>query len=139
MQPPEMIEAGDVVLRRWTPEMAGPAAAAIRESLPELAAFMPWATDAYDAGESRDFISRSAEKWDNGTEFNYAIFVKDSDDLAGSIGLMTRMGAGTLEIGYWMRTSQTGRGYMTAAVEALSRVALTLPGVERLAIRQGAR
>ena len=33
-----------------------------------------------------------------------------------------------------MRTAYTGRGYMTAAVEALARVALTLPGIERVAI-----
>jgi RimJ/RimL family protein N-acetyltransferase len=34
-----------------------------------------------------------------------------------------------------MRTAYTGRGYMTAAVEALSRVAHALPGIERVAIR----
>ena len=34
-----------------------------------------------------------------------------------------------------MRTAYTGRGYMTAAVDALTRVALVLPGVERVAIR----
>jgi ribosomal-protein-serine acetyltransferase len=40
-----------------------------------------------------------------------------------------------LEIGYWLRTAYTGRGFMTTAVRALSRVALALPGIDRVAIR----
>jgi RimJ/RimL family protein N-acetyltransferase len=34
-----------------------------------------------------------------------------------------------------MRTPYAGRGYMTAAVDVLARVALTLPGIDRVAIR----
>ncbi|MGK5741521.1 GNAT family N-acetyltransferase [Micromonospora sp. URMC 103] len=59
-------------------------------------------------------------------------------DLSGSCGLMTRMGAGTLEIGYWIHSGQTRRGYATGAVRALTSVALTLPGVDRVAIRHDA-
>jgi RimJ/RimL family protein N-acetyltransferase len=134
MEPPEMINAGELVLKRWEPAWANEATAAIRESLPELKTFLPWATDAYDVEASRTFIETSVTNWGEGTTFNYAIFTAVGD-LAGGIGLMTRMGPGVLEIGYWMRTPYTGRGYMTAAVDALTRVALVLPGVERVAIR----
>src|SRR6185312_7575810 len=72
-----------------------------------------------------------------GEEFNYAIFTA-AGDLIGSIGLMTRMGPGVMEIGYWLRTPFTGRGYMTAAVEGLTGVALGLPGIERVAIEYDA-
>ncbi|SNR41138.1 GNAT family N-acetyltransferase [Actinoplanes regularis] len=137
MEPPEMINAGDIVLKRWEPEWADEAAAAVSESLPELKRFLPWATDGYDTAESRSFIQSSVENWAAGTEFNYAIFTAVGD-LIGSIGLMTRMGPGTLEIGYWMRTPWAGRGHMTAAVRTLTRVAHTLPGVERVAIRYDA-
>jgi ribosomal-protein-serine acetyltransferase len=134
MEPPEMINAGAIVLKRWELAWADEAAAAIRESLPELRPFLPWATATYDAEASRTFITTSVADWDKGTTFNYGIFTT-TGDLAGGIGLMSRMGAGVLEIGYWMRTPYAGRGYMTAAVEALTRVALTLPGIERVAIR----
>ncbi|XVV16388.1 GNAT family N-acetyltransferase [Actinoplanes sp. CA-131856] len=133
MLPPETIEAGDLVLRRWVPEFADEATAAVRESLTELAPFMPWASGAYDLDASRDFIKRSAEKWDTATEFNYAIFTA-AGELAGSIGLMTRRGPGQLEVGYWMRTRFAGRGHMTTAVRAVSEVGLGLPGVERVVI-----
>jgi len=134
MEPPQMINAGELVLRRWEAAWADEAAAAVRESLPELAPFLPWATAAHDVEASRVFIEKSGELWDQGTTFNYGIFTAVGD-LVGAIGLMTRMGPGVLEIGYWMRTAYTGRGYMTAAVEALTRVAFTLPGIERVAIR----
>jgi ribosomal-protein-serine acetyltransferase len=134
MEPPEMINAGDVVLKRWEPAWAEEGAIAVRESLPQLAPFLPWATDAYDVEASRAFIEKSVAEWAEGTAFNYGIFTT-AGDLVGGIGLMTRMGPGVLEVGYWMRTAYTGRGYMTAAVEAVTRVGLTLPGIERVAIR----
>jgi ribosomal-protein-serine acetyltransferase len=74
------------------------------------------------------------KKWDEGTEYGYAIFTA-TGDLIGSIGLMSRMGPGTLEIGYWLRTPLAGRGHMTAAVTALTEVAFALPGIDRVVIR----
>ena len=137
MEPTETVNADDLVLKRWNPRWADEAAAAVRESLAELKPFLPWAQDDYDAAASRAFIERSVRDWADGTEFNYAIFTT-TGDLIGSIGLMTRMGPGTLEIGYWIRTVYAGRGYMTAAVNALAAVAFTLPGVDRVTIRHDA-
>lgn len=129
-----MINAGELVLKRWEPEWAGEAAAAIRESLPELSPFLAWAYEGYGVPDARTYIEMSVKGWTEGTEFNYAIFTSVGE-LIGSIGLMTRLGPGVLEIGYWMRTPWTGRGYMTAAVSTLTRVALTLDGVQRVAVR----
>lgn len=138
MNPPEMINAGELVLKRWEPEWAEASTAAILESLPELKPFLPWAKDGYTVEDSREFIARSSKEWDEGTLFNYAIFSaagETNGELLGAIGLMTRKGPGVLEIGYWLRTSFAGRGYMTKAVRALTRVALTLAGIERVAIQ----
>jgi ribosomal-protein-serine acetyltransferase len=134
MEPPEMINAGELVLKRWELAWADEATRAVRESLPELQPFMPWAHDDYDIDAARSFIDMSASQWAEGTAFNYAIFTA-LGELVGSCGLMTRMGPGTVEIGYWIRSAHTGRGYATGAVAALTRVALTLPGVERVAIK----
>jgi ribosomal-protein-serine acetyltransferase len=133
MMPPETVDVDELVLRRWEPRWADPAAAAVRESLPELEPFLPWARDDYDVATMRDFIDRSVDTWTKGTEFNYAIFTAGT--FIGAIGLMTRIGPGALEIGYWMRTSYAGRGHMTAAVRALADVALAQPGIDRVVIR----
>lgn len=159
MEPPATIIAGSLVLKRWDPAWADDAVKAVRDSLPELKPFMPWATDGYDVEASREFIAQSAGKWADGTDFNYAVFIvadpaaadpaaagstpagsthagsTGAGELIGSIGLMTRMGPGTMEIGYWIHSAHAGRGYATAAVEALTPVALALPGIERAVIR----
>ncbi|GAA4470721.1 GNAT family N-acetyltransferase [Phytohabitans houttuyneae] len=137
MEPPEKITVGELVLKRWEPEWAELATAAVRESLPELKRFLPWAKDSYDTAATHAFIATSTEEWAKGTTFNYAIF-DTGGDLVGAIGLMSRMGPGVLEIGYWTRTRYAGRGYMTAAVEKLAQVALALPGIDRVAIRHDA-
>ncbi|KUL27881.1 GNAT family N-acetyltransferase [Actinoplanes awajinensis] len=134
MDVPEMINAGELVLKRWEPAWAVEAADAVSESLPEFQPFLPWAVDGYGLDQSRAFIEMSVDSWDAGTEFNYAVFTTIGE-LIGSIGLMTRLGPGTLEIGYWIRTPFAGRGHMTAAVTVLTRVALTLDGVERVVVR----
>ncbi|PWU44242.1 N-acetyltransferase [Micromonospora globispora] len=134
MEPPEVVNAGELVLKRWEPAWAEEAAGAIQESLPELQPFMPWAHDGYDVEAARSYVELSANNWAEGTAFNYALFTA-AGELVGSSGLMTRMGPGTLEIGYWIHSGHTGRGYATAAVTALTRVALALPGIDRVAIR----
>jgi ribosomal-protein-serine acetyltransferase len=134
MEPPEMINVDELVLRRCDPRRVADVSAAVRESLAELKPYMPWATDAYDDQSSRFYLEASVKNWADGTEFNYTID-DNAGVLVGAVGLMTRMGPGVLEIGFWMRTAYAGRGYMTAAVKALTAVAGTMPGIERVAIR----
>lgn len=135
MEPPETVTVADeLTLQRWEVRWAEQLTAAVRESLPELKPFLPWATDDYDLATARDYIERSDDSWAKGTEFNYAILGAAGEPI-GSIGLMTRMGPGTLEIGYWLRTPSAGRGLMTAAVTALTEVAFALPGIDRMVIR----
>jgi RimJ/RimL family protein N-acetyltransferase len=134
VKPPETIDAGELTLKRWEPQWADEAAAAVQESLRELKPYLPWAHDAYDVADARGYIEMSAKNWAEGREFNYAV-ITAAGDLAGSIGLMSRVGPGALEIGYWTRTACAGRGYMTTAVRTLAAVALTLPGIERLVIK----
>ena len=137
MTAPEMINAGELVLKRWDPGWAADLAVAVRESLPELRPFLPWATDDYSVESAAVFLALTAKQWDEDTDFGYAIFTA-TGDLIGSIGLISRLGPGTMEIGYWLRTAYTGRGHTTAAVSVLTRVALTLPGITRVTIRHDA-
>jgi ribosomal-protein-serine acetyltransferase len=134
MEFPTTIAAGPVTLRRWEPAFAEAGAEAVHESLAEFKPWLPWVHDDYGPADSAGYIAASAEKWATGEEFNYALITADGT-LAGSIGAMTRLGPGVLELGYWTRTSCAGRGYMTAAVAAITPVALARPGIERVAIR----
>jgi ribosomal-protein-serine acetyltransferase len=132
--PPEDIDPPGLTLRRWRPEWAEALQEAVEASLPELRPFMPWATDDYGLAESRDYLSRCVAEWDRHEGFNYAI-LGARGEILGSSGLMTRMGEGVLEIGYWVHSAHTGHGHATVTARALADVALSLPGVDRAAIR----
>lgn len=129
-----MLEAGPVTLRRWDPAWAQELDQAINASLPELKQFMPWATDQHGIVETRDYLDRSVAEWDAGESWNYAIVTADGE-IAGSCGLMTRMGPGVLEIGYWVHSDHAGRGHASAAAATLAEAGLRVPGIDRVVIK----
>ena len=140
--PPERLAAGPVVLRRMQPDDAGNLAAAVRESLDHLRPWMPWATsDAADHRTQLARITEARELWESGSDYIYGIFVAEgtgggggTGPLAGTIGVHRRAGEDIAEIGYWIATAQTRRGYGTAAAGAVTAVAAALPGVRQVQI-----
>ena len=137
MTPPEVVNAGPVVLRRWQAAWAPALLAAVRASLPQLQAYMAWASDDYSIDSARKFLDEAARSWEEGTEFSYAMRAPDGQ-VVGASSLMTRMGPGVLEIGYWVHSAFTGRGLATAATVALTQVALSMEDVQAAVIRHDA-
>lgn len=137
MTPPETVPTAVVDLVRWRPEWAPSLASAVEASLAELAPYMPWATPTYGLADARTYIDGSIADWDAGTNWNYAIVTR-AGEVVGSTGLMTRLGPGVLEIGYWLHTGHVGRGYATAVAQTLATVGLAQPGIETVVIRHDA-
>jgi ribosomal-protein-serine acetyltransferase len=135
--PPESVPADIVDLVRWRSEWATDLALAVAGSLPELAPYMPWATPTYGLEDARTYIAGSIADWESGVNWNYAIRTP-AGDVIGSTGLMTRMGPGVLEIGYWLHSGHAGRGCATAAAFALAGVGLAVAGIESVVIRHDA-
>jgi ribosomal-protein-serine acetyltransferase len=134
MDPAETLEAGPVTLMRWDSVWVEQLDTAIRASMPELRRFMPWATDEHGLAETREFVERSVAEWESGWTWNYAIFAPHAE-LVGSCGLMDRMGPDVLEIGYWVDSAHTGRGYASAAAAALAVAGLGVQGIARVALK----
>jgi RimJ/RimL family protein N-acetyltransferase len=133
--PPEEVRAGPVLLRRMRTDDAAVIAATVGASLDHLRPWMPWANaEAATARSQLARIIEADELWETGSDYIYLITVADDGTLAGTIGLHRRIGDGGMEIGYWVATGQTRRGYATTAARALTSVALTLPGVRRVEI-----
>lgn len=130
-RPPEVIDAGPAILRRWRMADIEAACEAVLTSLEHLRPWMPWAEDFSRAAQA-EFLAGSERDWRAGTAFNYAMLVEGT--IAGSIGLMARTGPGGLEIGYWVRQSCTRRGLATAGAAVLVEQAFALPGIERVQI-----
>jgi len=130
-EPEAVIEHGPVTLRRLRVGDLEAVFQAVTESLDHLRPWMPWAAN-YTRQSAAEFLAKSARDWAAGSEYNYAIITDGV--LTGGCSLMTRIGPGGLEIGYWVHQARTRRGLATAASAALVEQAFRLPGVDRVEI-----
>ncbi len=108
---------------------------AIRESLPELHATLTWATLDYGRTHAEEFLRHAVQAWVQETEFTFYTFDAQTDRLLGGCGLnYLDAPFRRCNLGYWCRTSETGRGATTAATKLLARWALEEKGFERVEI-----
>ena len=109
--------------------------AAVETSLPELRRWMPWAQQMPTAHEELEFLRASEAPFEAGVEWGYLLYEVDGRQMVGGTGLHQRVAPDELEIGYWVRSDRTGRGYATAAARTLTNTAfVALPHLERLEI-----
>ncbi|MEV6654587.1 GNAT family N-acetyltransferase [Streptomyces sp. NPDC051219] len=70
--------------------------------------------------------------WRDGSALAWAVLLRDTGELAASVGVTLRSLPGTWEIGFWTAKQHRGRGYMTEAARQVARWSFTELGVERL-------
>jgi RimJ/RimL family protein N-acetyltransferase len=108
----------------------------IVESVNELALWMPWATPTPDVSNTEQWVRRSLSKFHSREQFDYLMFLKSTDTYIGTVGIPRldwHVPKG--EIGYWLRTSHVGKGYMAEAVRVIARMALEQLKMQRVEIR----
>jgi RimJ/RimL family protein N-acetyltransferase len=93
---------------------------------------MPWVA-GYTRASTAQFLARAQDGWARNEDFEYAI-ASDGDQILGSAGLMARIPAGGLEIGYWVHAAYTRRGIATRAVAILAEAALALSWVTHVEV-----
>jgi RimJ/RimL family protein N-acetyltransferase len=133
--PPYRIETELLVLRCWEPADAPRLKEALDASVEHLKPWMPWAHEEpspVDAIVARLRMFRG--RFDLDEEYVYGLFDPDGVEVVGGAGLHPRSGPGSLEIGYWIRPERLRRGLATNAAAALTRVAFSSCGVERVEI-----
>jgi RimJ/RimL family protein N-acetyltransferase len=80
-------------------------------------------------------------------EWRYGMFTLDGQRVLGEVSLFSRAERGRVplaeadraEIGYWLRSDETGRGLVTEAARAVLDVARTVPQFGQVEIRCDAR
>ena len=129
-----------LLIRCYNPTDAGMLADAVTESLDHLLPWMPWA-----AAEPEPFsmkverLRRMRSSFDLNSNYIYGIFNLENTRLLGGTGLHPRLGAGALEIGYWIHKDFINQGYATETSAALTRVAFEINKVNRVEIHHSVK
>lgn len=110
---------------------------AIDSSIDELEPWLPWANRNYGRSEANQFLRESAGAWADGRAFDFAIHQRvDPAIHIGNISVWPtskRERAG--EIGYWIRSSVTGKGIATEAAARVAEVAFAELELHRVTLR----
>jgi RimJ/RimL family protein N-acetyltransferase len=86
--------------------------------------------------ESEEFCRRAHIRFLAREDLAFGLFLKETSTLVGAIGLhRMNWNVPKFEIGYWLRSSFTGQGYMTEAVAAITSFAFKMLDAKRVEIR----
>ena len=114
------LKSGCVLLRPYTPNDVNDLYSAVHESINELSTWMPWCHEGYSQEESRKWIGECADNWEKGLQYNFAIIEANNGSCLGGCGInnisVTDLCA---NLGYWVRSTQTGKGIATTAASLL--------------------
>jgi ribosomal-protein-serine acetyltransferase len=96
---------------------------------------MVWCHPGYTLEECAAFVSTCDTKWERGESFSFVIYDLRDGTFLGSAGLsQINRTHRVANLGYWVRSSQAGRGIATSAVRLAARFGLQELGFNRLDI-----
>lgn len=137
---PDLITTPRLVLRAPRVQDGQSLNDVIRESFANLHQWMPWAREMPTLQDSHDYVREAAARFRKREDFPILIWERETEQLVGASGLHPRdWNVPSFEIGYWVRSSREGQGYVTETVEALTRAAFEHLHAERIIIRCDAR
>lgn len=121
-----------IVLRLYELEDARDLYQAARESIAEMKPWMPWCNEDFTLTAAEDWIRTKMAEAEEKTSFELSIRRSDGRFLGGC-------GINTVDpehqvgnLGYWVRSSATGRGVAPAAVRKLAEWAFSHTSLRRL-------
>lgn len=133
---PHEILTDRLLLRSYKPSDAEGLIEAIDTSRTELEAWMDWVPHMRQTEDAMKFVANASKARDAGTDFAFGMFLRDEGRFLGGTGFhRPKWRVPSLEIGYWMRTSEVGKGYVREAVIALTQVGFGQLGLRRMEIR----
>ena len=110
---------------------------AVQASKTELAEYLPWATRVYTRASAAGFVKDSIQSWRETRAYDFAIRRPEAPGRhLGNVSIWHvsrtfRSG----EIGYWIRTDETGLGIATEVTRAALRIGFEELGMHRMVLR----
>lgn len=126
---------GCVVLRPWIPTDTDALFEAVHTSRVAIGRWLGWCHPGYARADAAAFIRTRPAAWAAGEDFAFAVLDATDGRLLGACGLheinrLHRFGG----VGYWVRTSETGRGIASRAARLVARFGVVHLGLERIEI-----
>lgn len=139
---PESFETERLLIR--APRVGDGAAmnAAMAETIDNLRRWlpMPWTQKLQTPDETEESVRRSRALWILREDLRMGLFHKSNGLYVGGCGLhRIDWNVMRFEVGYWVRASLEGQGYIGEAVTGISRFAFDVLGAQRLEIRCDSR
>ena len=133
---PEELSGERVLLR---PYRAGDGMAlweAVEESREHLQPWRPWEDSHVSPDETEAYVRHEMVKWILREDVPMSLWEKETGKYLGGAGLhRIRWEVPSFSIGYWLRASAEGKGYMTEAVRLLCDFAFRTLEAQRVEIR----
>jgi RimJ/RimL family protein N-acetyltransferase len=131
--PPYLLRTPRLLLRCFEPTDAERRKEAVDASGAHLADFFPAAAaGTMSLEEHVAQIRRLRGNFDLDQDRGYAVFEPETGRFLGETGLIRRAGIDALEIAYWMRRDEVGKGLATEMASAMVRTAFELDRVKRM-------
>lgn len=124
-----------VPLARETAPAVDDFLAAVDESRPSLARWMPWCHAEYGRADVERWFTDADRMWREQSAF--CMWLRESDSVVGAVGLhdIQRYGKREAEIGYWVRQGARGRGVASTAVRTMAAFAFNELQLARTSLR----
>ena len=134
--PPYALRSERLLLRCLEPQDAEELARTTAENRAHLVDWMPWAADLpMSVDDVVALLREMRADFDRGLNFNFGIRLRQGGELIGGLGIHPRVGAGGLEIGYWIAAEHARRGLGTEAAAAATRAGIEYLGARWMEIR----
>jgi ribosomal-protein-serine acetyltransferase len=132
----EELRGERVIVRPYREEDAPGLQEAVAESREHIRPWLPFADDHQTVEDSLSWINDQRARWILRENMNCAIVDVETGRYLGGTGLHPReWRIPAFEIGYWLRASAEGKGYMSEAVRLLTDFAFDKLGAQRVEIQ----
>jgi RimJ/RimL family protein N-acetyltransferase len=134
-QVPREIVTERLLLHAFRAEDAEQVLEAVNESRDEVGRWMSWPPYLTEAEQSRQEADRSRARREAGESFDYTIRRRDDGRFLGAVMIENpNWAVPSFSLAYWIRTSGQGKGYVSEAVRAVTRMAFAALGAKRVEI-----
>ncbi len=137
---PDHFETERLIIRAPRPGDGPTVNEAILESLDNLRPWMPWAQREPSVQDTEAHLRRAAAKFQARKDLGLLLYRKSDGLFVGGSGLhRIDWSVPRFSIGYWVRSSLEGQGYITEAVKGITAFAFEVLGAARVEIHCDAR